>query len=372
MIKYTSEDKLVLNLQLFDDAGTLVNATTGYVNAYTGETTPFSGANDLSATMKEYWNTALLRHNEATRIYHQLGKVQTLPQGNGKITEWRKLNKMEDVQRLEEAVIPKGRKLGMSAVTVEVAQYGAYYTISDVIDTHGVDPLVDETVQQLGTTAGYTYEKLIRNELTTCTNVMYAEVVAADGTIESQPQTREELMTALKAKKNASLTPRTIARAVTILNKADAPKYSGKEYLGVLGPSNTFDLRQSPEWIDYHKYASPTEIYNGEIGKLHGVRFVETSLSPIYRPDESAPALYMPMIFGKDAFAVVEPAGTGMRVIYKSFAEAGGPLEQFCTIGVKFSMATKILYPENMIVIECGSKEYGLVDKDNFDLDDAA
>lgn len=372
MKKYTCEDKLVLDLQLFDDAGTLVNATVGYVNAYTGDVTPFSGSNDLSATMKEYYNKALLVHNKATRVYHQLGMVQSLPSGNGKIVEWRKMNKMEDVELLEEAVIPKGRKLGMSSVTVELAQYGAYYPISDVLDTHALDPILDKTNENLGHTAGDTYEKLIRNELMTCTNVLYAEVVANDGTIESKPQTRAELLTALKGGKNASLTPRTIARAVTVLNKADAPKFSGREYVGVLNPSNTFDLRQSPEWIDYHKYASPTEIYTGEVGKLHGVRFLESNFSPVYRPDESAPALYMPMIFGKDAFAVVEPEGAGMRMIYKSFAEAGGPLEQFCTIGTKFSMAVKVLYPENMIVIECGSKEYGDVDKDNVELTKAA
>ena len=372
MKKYTCEDKLALDLQLFDDAGTLVNATVGYVNAYTGDVTPFSGSNDLSATMKEYYNKALLVHNKATRVYHQLGMVQSLPSGNGKIVEWRKMNKMEDVERLEEAVIPKGRKLGMSSVNVELAQYGAYYPISDVLDTHALDPILDKTNETLGHTAGDTYEKLIRNELMTCTNVLYAEVVANDGTIESKPQTRAELLTALKGGKNASLTPRTIARAVTILNKADAPKFAGREYVGVLNPSNTFDLRQSTEWIDAHKYASPTEIYTGEVGKLHGVRFTESNFSPVYRPDESAPALYMPMIFGKDAFAVVEPEGAGMRMIYKSFAEAGGPLEQFCTVGVKFSMAVKVLYPENMVVIECGSKEYGDVDKDNVALTKAA
>lgn len=368
MIKYTNEDAFVLDLQLFADAGDVVNATGGYVNAYTGAREEFAGDYDLSPTMKQYYHKALLEHNKSRRVYHQLGSVEVLPSGNGKIVEWRKMRKMEDVRQLQEAVIPKGRKLGMTSITVEIAQYGDFYSISDVLDTHALDPILDKTNTSLAHAAGDTYEKLIRNELMTCTNVLYAEVVADDGTIESKPQTREELMTALKAGKNASLTPRTINRAVTVLKKADAPTYDGRNYICTLGPSNTFDLRQSPEWIDYHKYSSATELFTGEVGMLHGVRFLESNFSPIYRPDESAPALYMPMIFGKDAYAVVEPEGAGMRMIYKSFKEAGGPLEQFCTVGVKFSMATKILYPENMVVIECGSKEYGDTDTDNYEM----
>lgn len=357
------------DLQQFAEAGALVNATTGYVNAYTGDVEVFSGKNDLSAGMKSYYDTALLEYAKETFIYQQLGEVQNLPQGHGKIVEWRKINKLPDIDVLQEAVIPKGKKLGESAVTAEITEYGAYVTISDVIDLHHVDPILQKATERLAYAAGLTYEKLIRNELSMCTNVMYAEVLTDDGTVESIPQTRAELLTAVKAGKNCNLTPRMVAKAANTLVKANAPKYSGNEYLGVLNPSNTFDLRQSDEWIEYHKYASPTEIYNGEVGKLHGVRFVETTLAPVIKPEGVTHAIYQPMIFGKGAFAVVDPAGAGMRMIHKSFADIGGPLEQFCTVGVKFAMGTKILYPEYMVVIECGSTEYSTVDEDNLELE---
>ena len=50
------------DLQLFADAGTVVNATTGYPNAYTGEHANFEGANDLSAILKDYYDTKLLEN----------------------------------------------------------------------------------------------------------------------------------------------------------------------------------------------------------------------------------------------------------------------------------------------------------------------
>ena len=92
MIKYTNEDVFVLDLQLFDDAGTLVNATNGYTNAYTGAREEFAGEYDLSPTMKTYYHQALLKRNKLRRIYHQLGKVEVLPAGHGKISEWRNLH----------------------------------------------------------------------------------------------------------------------------------------------------------------------------------------------------------------------------------------------------------------------------------------
>ena len=45
---------LLLDLQLFADAGTLVNATGNYVNANTGTTTAFSGKDTLSAELKTF------------------------------------------------------------------------------------------------------------------------------------------------------------------------------------------------------------------------------------------------------------------------------------------------------------------------------
>ena len=55
-----------INLQLFADAGTLVNATGNYVNAYTGDTTDFSGSNTLSGELKTFYDTELDR--KSTRL----------------------------------------------------------------------------------------------------------------------------------------------------------------------------------------------------------------------------------------------------------------------------------------------------------------
>jgi hypothetical protein len=68
---------------------------------------------------------------------------------------------------------------------------------------------------------------------------------------------------------------------------------------------------------------------------------------------------YATFIFGKDAFAVVDPEGMGMEMIIKNRGEIGGPLEQFSTVGYKFETATKILYEERMVRVESCSAYSG-------------
>ena len=55
--------------------------------------------------------------------------------------------------------------------------------------------------------------------------------------------------------------------------------------MAIVHPYVAYDLMRSEEWIDAHKYASPEHLYAGEIGKLAGVRFVETTEAKIVAPD---------------------------------------------------------------------------------------
>ena len=63
-------------------------------------------------------------------------------------------------------------------------------------------------------------------------------------------------------------------------------------------------------------------------------------------------------------FGVLDPEGEGMQMIVKPRTVAGGPLDQFSTIGYKFNHGAKILYPERLLRVETGSS-YGSVDEAN-------
>lgn len=345
------------DLQLHADAGNVVNTTTGNVNAYTGAE---NTTNAMSPSMKTFYDTELLENAREKLIFQQLGRKQALPANHGKTVEWRKWKTLPGVDKLKEGVIPEGKTLGMTSMTVPIDQYGMYVTVSDQLELHAVDDAILGATEEIGASAGESYDKLVRAVLMTGANVMFADIYDADGNYVSTPDTRSALVA---GKTNvAHLTPKMVNKAVTAMKKNKVPTFSGGKYVAVIHPSVSEDLRESKAWNEYHKYAATTEIFNGEIGELHGVRFVESNLAPIVK--EGSTAVYLTMFFGRDAFGVINPEGAGMETIIKSKDEIGGPLNQFSTIGTKFSMAAKILYPERLLTVESLSS-YSEIDEAN-------
>lgn len=341
------------NLQRFADSGTLVNTTTGTANAYTGAVTTSSA---MTPTMKTYYDTELLENARPNLVFAQLGSKQSLKKRSGKSVEWRKFNTFDKaLTPLTEGVIPTGKTFGMTYTNVAIEQFGDYTTISDVLDMHAVDPIILGATEEMGAAAGATADTLVRNVLMTGTNVMYANDASMGGT----QATKRAALTA-----NHKLTPDLVHKAVTWLKKCKAPKFDGRWYVAVIHPSVAYDLTSSQEWIEAHKYAATTEIFNGEIGMLRGCRFIESTEAPIVEGGASDGMVYATLFFGKDAFGVVDPEGMGMRMIIKPASEVGGPLEQFSTVGYKFEAATKILYQERLLRVESGST-YSADDEEN-------
>lgn len=430
------------DLQLFATGGGVVTNTTGnYVNSYTGDTTSFSGANTLSAEMKTYYDTELLENARPEMVHAQFAKKQAIPKGRGKTIEWRKFNTLANASQLTEGVIPSGQKLGVSNLTDTVDQYGTYVSVSDMLELTAIDPVILEAQTELSASAGRTQDELVRNDLMTGTSVIYAQKLSGS------PAALTDVTSRIGLDATAKLTPDTVNRAATFLKKMKAPTING-EYVAIIHPSVAYDLRSSDEWLDVHKYCRPEEIYQGEIGKLHGVRFIETTQAKIFNgadlasnsrtlatnssgaissgtsitfdggtvaehalkgrkiligsvvytvsdntassgtatittvetistsiandsviyPGEGASsglACYATLFLGKEAFGVVDVAGGGLQMIVHDKHSAGGPLDQFSTIGYKLtSNGAKILYQDRMVRVESCSA-YSSVDSGN-------
>ena len=73
------ENNFAFDLQIFADAGTLVNATGGYVNAGSGEKTDFDDNRTLSPELKTFYDTELLENARTELFYAQFAKRQPLP-----------------------------------------------------------------------------------------------------------------------------------------------------------------------------------------------------------------------------------------------------------------------------------------------------
>ena len=355
-----------MNLQLFADAGTLVNATGNLVNAYTGDTQAFDASNSLAGELKVFYDTELLENARVEMFYAQFAKKQKLPANRGTTVEWRKWNTFAKATQLVEGVIPTGQKFGMSSKTGAINQYGTYAAITDKLELRAYDDVILGATEEMGASAAETQETLIRDALLVNTNVLYCDnVTVATGAVASTP-TSPATMEAT-AEVMCMLTPDSVAKAVTIMKKNRVPVINGK-YYAVIHPSVAYDLRKSKEWIEAHKYAATSEIFNGEIGELHGCRFIENVFAPIlgdtYK-NKAGGVTYATYFFGKDAFGIIDPEGGALEMIVKDKSQVGGPLDQFSTIGYKFETnGATMLYTERVLrVMSCSS--YSGIDEEN-------
>jgi len=364
-------ENFIFDLQYFADAGTVVNASNGFVNAGTGAREDFSDSHSLAPEMKTFYDTELLENARTELFYAQFAKRQPLPKNHHGSVEWRKWNSFERASKLTEGVIPSGQKFGVTTVTGSIDQYGTYTAITDKLELRAYDDVILGATEEMGASAAETQEALIRDALLINTNVLYCDNIDPNsGEVKSVPSEAAQ-MGASDADGWAILTPAMVNRAVTIMKKNRVPRINGR-YYAVIHPSVAHDLRQCEGWIEAHKYGAPEELFNGEIGEVHGVRFIENAFAPVLGGEgmeayqnKSGSMSYASYFFGKDSFGIIDPEGGGLEMIIHDKGEIGGPLNQFSTIGYKFETnGATILYPERLLRV-MSTSSFSASDKAN-------
>ena len=187
----------------------------------------------------------------------------------------------------------------------------------------------------------------LRNVLQAGTNVTYCPKVGADGT-ETAVTSRSALDT------TCQLTVKVIQQVVAKLRAQNAPTING-DYVAIIHPYVAYDLMRDPEWIDAHKYAQPENLYTGEIGKIAGVRFVQTTEAKIY-----SGGVFGTLIFGEGAYGVTEITGGGLQTIVKQKGSAGtaDPLDQRSSVGWKAIKTAELLIPNYLVRVESKSATF--------------
>lgn len=307
---------------------------------------------DMSVTMKDYYDTSLLENAREQMIFTQAGTKVPM---KGNTVEWRKFNTFEKaLTPLVEGIIPTGKSFGMTKITATTTQHGDYTAVTDRLELEAFDDVIYGATEEMGAASGETFDTLTRNIISAGNSVAYAP--KSNGTAVTSVANIDE---------TCLLTPALVNKAATWLKKNKAPKYDGNTYLCFIHPSVAEDLRNSSDWKEFHKYADVAPIFNGEIGTLHGVRFVESNNVKVTETASASGKVYYSLLFmGKGAFGVLDPQGEGMEMIIKDRSQAGGPLNQFSTIGYKFCHGAKILYQERLLRMEVGSS-YSAIDSAN-------
>lgn len=234
----------------------------------------------LSAEMKTFYDMALIDEAQANLVHDQFGQKRPIPANGGKVIEFRRFAPLAKATTpLTEGVTPDGKQLSVSTVSATVSQYGDYITQSDMLELTALDNTILESAKLLGRQAGATLDTVVRNVMHSGTNVIYAEKLTDSG---AQEVDKREALDG-----DCKISVELIQRAVAKLRAQNAPTINGK-YVGIIHPYVAYDLMRDKEWIDAHKYAAPENLYEGEIGELAGVRFVQTTEAKVYAGDDLA------------------------------------------------------------------------------------
>ena len=302
----------------------------------------------LSVEMKTFYDMTLLDEAQASLVHDQFAQKRPIPKGSGKTIEFRKFASLpKALTPLTEGVTPDGKSLTVTAITATVAQYGDFITQSDVLELTALDNTILEATKLLGRQAGMTLDTITRNVLHSGTNVTYCPKVAADGS-ETEVTSRSALDL------TCQLTVKVIQQVVAKLRGQNAPTIGGK-YVAIIHPYVAYDLMRDPEWVDAHKYAKPDNLYEGEIGEVAGVRFVQTTEAKIYEN-----GVFGTLIMGEGAYGVTEISGGGLQTIVKQKGSAGtaDPLDQRSSVGWKAIKTAELLIPNYIVRVESKSKVF--------------
>ena len=302
----------------------------------------------LSAEMKTFYDMTLIDEAAPALVHDQFGQKRPIPKNGGKVIEFRKFAPLtKALTPLTEGVTPEGKSLDVTTITAEVSEYGDFITMSDMLELTAIDNVVVEALKLRGRQGGATLDTVVRNILHTGTNVMYCPKIAEDGS-ETAVTSRATLDNTCR------LTVKQVQKAVAKLRAQNAPPISGK-YVAIIHPYAAYDLMRDKEWIDAHKYAQPDNLYEGEIGEIAGVRFVQTTEAKIYEN-----GVFGTLIFGEGAYGNTEIAGGGMETIVKQKGSAGtaDPLDQRSSVGWSGIKTAELLIPQDLVRVESKSAAF--------------
>lgn len=323
--------KYTMDLRLFDTTITGLQTTT---------------TETLSAEMKTYYDGLLLDNAKPNLVHDQFGQKRPIPKNKGKEVEFRKYKSLPKAMTpLTEGVTPDPNKLEVTTITARVQQYGDWIALSDMLLMTAIDNNMVEATELLGDQMGRTSDSITREVINAGTNVLFAP--AGDTVVTERGNLTAESL----------ITPALVMKAAAIL-KGKNTKTIDKGFVSIIHPYSAYDMMMNEDWKDWHKYTTAENMYEGEIGKIGNVRFVETTEAKIWADaGQGGISVFSTLVMGSNAYGVTEIEGGGAEVIVKQLGSAGtgDPLNQRASVGWKLTKTAEILSNEYMVRIEHAS-----------------
>lgn len=319
-----------------------------------------------------YYDKLLLERLEPKCYFMQFGEKKPLPQHNGKTIYWTRYENFASAYYLDEGTIPGTSAMSAAKVSAGLVQLGQLIGISDLFSMTAISQPVQDAVNLLSDAGARTVDQNIIESI----GFGSAASTGVTDLINNMPQVYTQgfpyfgngianiLWEASAGATDEFSTAVCVDRvndAITHLRLMNAPAFDDGRYVGIINPTQAKSLRQDVSWVNADLYAGSKKLYNGEIGEILGVRFIETTQSikkPVLTSTwsgtywDSGGTLYGTIIFGKHAYGVTEiNGGIKTYIVPNEKPEKSDPLCQYGTVGIKYTGAAKILNPSCGIIL---------------------
>lgn len=320
--------------------------------------TELLGIAGMTDEMKQFYDRKLLQVSKTDVVYMNWGQKRPIPPRWGKSIEFRRFERITITAgsyTLTEGTPPTETQATISTVTATISQFGQFSYISDLLETQSYDPIIAEYIEAYGRAMAEGMDVVVRNDLSSATNIQYADIahqVGTSGTGSVGSGNYLDAAELLEAK-------RTLAR-----NGARSHPQAGGDYVCLIHPDNTKDLFEDPDIVDSFQNAGERSretnpMFSGVIGRWMGIKFVETNNLRVRSSyGMSGADVYETFLFGDGFYGVTELSAHSARTIIHPRGPSGGhsdPLEQYSTIGWKSALATAILNNNFGVLINCAS-----------------
>jgi len=282
----------------------------------------------LSNEMMTFLSADFLERSQALNIHREGLKKIKHSQNSGKTVTWNRYSPLAAATTaLTEATNPSETSVTSNTVSATVQEYGMYTGVGSLLYGTSIDKAAQEKEELVAQNANETLDTLARNELFAGATTQFAADRASLGAITAAD----------------TLNVTEVRKAVRTLKKNNAPTYDDGYYLGKIGPDTSYDLMGDTTWVNVKTYSDKKDLYKGEVGSIHRVRFVECSSNQ--KSEASTVTVYSNFIHGKEAVGEVDLAGGNLELIIKQSGkqDTSNPLNMFMTIGWKAVDAVKTL-----------------------------
>jgi N4-gp56 family major capsid protein len=308
----------------------------------------------IAAEVNNFYDRTMLLRAVPAFLHNRFAQVRDIPANSGtNVIKFRVYGALTaQTTALTEGVTPTGKQLSVTDSTATVQYYGDYVTLTDVVLTEAIDPVLTEAAEVLGEQAGASIDALARDVLAAGTTIQWASTATQNSEVTSAMIiNRSEVKQAVRTLRGNN------ARPVTSMidpNTGFNTVPVGRSFIGIASEDTIYDLDDAVGWIPVEKYPNRSMVMEDEMGSLANVRFLMTTNAKVAAAAGNGGIdVHYTLIFGKEAYAQTRISGKTLQNIVKPLGSAGtaDPLNQRSTSGWKLSYVAKILNQGFLVVL---------------------